>query len=220
MNNPNEEFYWNSDRKMRLLFAVSGFAAFFALLYYLSDVLVPFAIAFLLAYILNPVVNLFQKKVKYRWLASIIVLILLLIICIGAMYIFVPMIVDQAMNLGRLLQKYASDSAWKETLMQYLPEGIWDKIKYIWEEKNFKPVLDKLQNFDLLQIAKNVLEKVLPSAAGVFSGVGRVFAWFFGLFMIALCLVFALLDFENMKVKLAANSKEIFGKRFKFFQFF
>ncbi|MCL1966809.1 MAG: hypothetical protein FWF67_02895, partial [Fibromonadales bacterium] len=64
MSNPNEEIYWNSDRKMRLLFAFCGFAMFFALLYYLSDVLTPFIIAFLLAYILNPIVNLLQKKVK------------------------------------------------------------------------------------------------------------------------------------------------------------
>jgi predicted PurR-regulated permease PerM len=208
MNNPNDEIYWNSDRKMRLLFAVSGFATFFALLYYLSDVLIPFTIAFLLAYILNPIVNILQKKIKYRWAASIVVLILLLIICIGAMFIFVPMIVEQAMNLGRLLQKYASDSAWKETLMKYLPEEIWDKIKYIWEEKNFKPILDQLQNFDLLKIAQSALEKILPSAVGVFSGVGRVFAWFFGIFMIVLCLVFALLDFENMKKKMSKQIPE------------
>jgi len=208
MDNPKDEIYWNSDRKMQLLFAVSGFATFFALLYYLSDVLIPFAIAFLLAYILNPIVNIVQKKVKHRWLASLIVLILLVIIGIGAMFIFVPMIVDQAMNLGRLLQKYASDSAWKETFMKYVPEEIWVKINYIWEEKNFKPILDKLQNFDLLKMAKSALEKILPSAAGVFSGVGKVFAWFFGVFMIILCLVFALIDFENMKKKLSNQIPE------------
>jgi len=208
MSNQNEEIYWNSDRKMRFLFAVSGFAMFFALLYYLSDVLTPFIIAFLLAYILNPIVNLLQKKVKHRWLASIIVLMLVLIIFIGAVLIFVPMIVDQAMNLGRLLQKYASDSTWKATIMEYLPDEIklyWDKI---WEERNFAPLLDKLQNFDLLSIAQSAWEKVLPSAAGVFSGVGRVFAWFFALFMIALCLVFALIDFENIKKKMSNQIPE------------
>jgi len=208
MDNPNGEIYWNSDRKMRFLFAVAGFAIFFALLYYLSDVLIPFTIAFLLAYILNPLVNILQKKVKYRWLASIMLLIILLIICIGAILIFVPMIVEQAMNLGRLLQKYASDSSWKETIMKYLPEEIWDKIKYVWEEKNFKPILDKLQNFDLLKIAQSALETILPGAVGVFSGVGKLFAWFFGIFMIALCLVLALLDFENMKRKISRQIPE------------
>jgi predicted PurR-regulated permease PerM len=212
MNNPNEEIYWDSDRKMRLLFAISGFAAFFALLYYLSDVLIPFTIAFLLAYILNPLVNILQKKVRYRWVASVIVLIMLFIICIGAILIFVPMIIEQAMNLGRLLQKYASDSAWKETIMKYLPEEIWNKIKYIWEEKNFKPVLDNLQNFDLLKIAQKAFETILPGAVGVFSGVGKLFAWFLGIFIIALCLVFMLLDFENMKKKMSKQIPEKYSE--------
>jgi predicted PurR-regulated permease PerM len=38
------------------------FAAVLWLMNYLSDVLIPFASAFLLAYLLNPLVNLLQKK--------------------------------------------------------------------------------------------------------------------------------------------------------------
>jgi predicted PurR-regulated permease PerM len=221
MDNASQEIYWNSDRKMRLLFVISGFAVFFALLYYLSEVLLPFTIAFLLAYILNPLANILQKKVKHRWIASIIVLFIFFIICVGAIFIFVPMVIEQAMNLGRLLQKYASDSAWKENIMKYLPQEIWDKIEYIWEEKNFMSILDRLQNLDLLKIAQSTLETILPGAVGVFSGVGKLFAWVFGVFMIALCLVFMLLDFENMKKKLSAQiPKEYFKSILHFFNSF
>jgi len=193
---------------MRFLFVASSFAVFFALLYYLSDVLTPFVIAFLLAYILNPLVNLLQKKLKYRWLASVLVLLVLAVILVGAGFIFIPMMLDQGMHLGRLLQKYASDSAWKETLITYLPKGIWEKILQIWEEKDFLLILNKLQNFDLLKIAQNILGKIVPGAVGVFSGVGRVFAWLFGFFMIALCLIFMLLDFENIRKRLSAQIPE------------
>jgi len=206
--NSDPKIYWNSDRKMRLLFAFSGFATFFALLYYLSDVLIPFVVAILLAYILNPVVNILQKKVKYRWLASLLVLLVLILICVVAGLVFIPMIIDQSMNLGRLMQKYANNSAWREVIIEYLPNGLWEKLQslqYVWEEKDFKPIIDGLQNLDLLKIAQNVFEKVLPGAVGIFSGLGRVFAWLFGLFMIALCLVFTLLDFENIKQKLSAQ---------------
>jgi predicted PurR-regulated permease PerM len=202
---PNTEIYWNSDRKMRLVFAVFGITAFFTLLYYLSEVLTPFVIAFLLAYILNPFVNLLQKKVKYRWIASILALLVLTIILTGAAFIFIPMIVDQIANLGRLLQKYATSSTWKEILIEYLPRGVWKKIQYMWEEKDFKPIWDNLQNFDLMKIAQDLLAKIVPGARGVFSGVGRMFAWILGFFIITLCLVFMLLDFENMKKKLSAQ---------------
>ncbi|MCL2100605.1 MAG: AI-2E family transporter [Fibromonadales bacterium] len=214
----NQEIYWDADRKMRLLFVVSGLAIFFALLYYLSDVLIPFVIAFLLAYILNPLVNLLQKKVKYRWLASLLVLLALAIILVGAALLLIPMMVEQIVQLGRLLQKYASDGTWRETLIEYLPKGVWEKIQYvwadIWEEKNFMPVWLALQNFDLMQIAQNILGKIVPGAVGVFSGVGKMFAWIFGIFMITLCLVFMLIDFEKMKSTLSAQipqkrSKEI-----------
>jgi predicted PurR-regulated permease PerM len=217
----NPEVYWNSDRKMRLLFVASGLGAFFVLLYYLSDVLTPFIIAFLLAYILNPLVNLLQKKIKYRWMASIIVLLILTIILAGAAFIFIPMIVDQVVNLGSLLQKYANNTAWKETLIKYLPSSVLEKIQYIWEEKDFMPIWSTLQNFDSMKIIQSILEKIVPGAVGIFSGVGKMFVWFFGIFLISLCLIFMLLDFENMKIKLAMQiPKEHSEKVLNFFRSF
>jgi len=207
------EIYWNADRKMRLLFAASGFAAFFALLYYLSDVLTPFIVAFLLAYILNPLVNILQKKIKYRWMAAILVLFIALIVFVGAAFVFVPMMIDQGVNLGSLLQKYAYDSAWRETLIRYFPKGLLEKIQYIWEERDFEPILNQLQNMDLAKIFQSILERILPGAVGVFSGVSRVFVWFFGIFMVVLCLVLMLLDFENMKKNLALQIPEKYSEK-------
>ena len=202
------EIYWNSDRKMRLLFIVAIIAACFALISHISDILVPFAVAFLLAYILNPLVNILQKKVKYRWLATLLVLLVLAINCVGICIIFIPMMIDQAVNLARLVQKLASDNEWKEYilgLMEHLPASFSEKIQPILEDRNFAPILAELQNLDALKIVQSIFEKFLPGAMGVFSGVGRVFAWLLAAFMVVLCLVFALLDFENMKKNLSAQ---------------
>jgi len=205
--------YWNTDRRMRLLFAVSGFAVFFVLLYHLKEVLTPFVVAFLLAYILNPCVNFLQKKIKYRWLASILVLLVLAVILVGAAFVFIPMMIDQGVNLGRLLQKYATNSVWRELLIEYIPHSLWEKLQYVWEEKDFMPIWQNLQNLDLMSIVQGILAKIVPGAVGVFSGVGRVFVWMFGIFMIGLCLVFMLLDFENMKRGLAAQIPGKYSKR-------
>ncbi|MCL2282948.1 MAG: AI-2E family transporter [Fibromonadales bacterium] len=199
MLNSDSNIYWNADRKMRLLFAVFGSAVFFALLYHLSEVLTPFIVAFLLAYILNPLVNLLQKKVKRRWLAAVLVLSMLAIVLTGIAFIFIPMMIDQIVHLGGLLQKYVSSSAWKETFMKYIPDSIWEKIQPMWEERNFQPIWDNLQNFDLQQIAQDILGKLIPGAAGVFARVGKMFAWLFVIFMVTMCLIFILLDFENIK---------------------
>lgn len=214
----DRETYWSTDRKMRLLFAVSGFAAFFILLYYLAEVLTPFVIAFLLAYILNPLVNLLQKIVKHRWMAALFVLLMLAIILIGAGFIFIPMMIEQGVNLGRLLQKYATNSIWRELLIEYMPQGIWDNIQYIWEEKNLMPIWESLQNLDLFKIAQAILAKIVPGAMGVVSSVGKMFVWVFGVFMIGLCLVFMLLDFENMKKNLSAEIPEQYS--YKVLHFF
>jgi predicted PurR-regulated permease PerM len=166
-------------------------------------------------------VGILQKKVKFRWLASILVLFILLIICIDAALIFVPMMIDQGVNLGSLLRKLAQDSVWRETFMEYLPSGIWEKFQSIWEEKDVMLLLENLQDFDLMKIGQGIWEKVVPGAIGVFSGVGRLLVWFFVFFMIALCLVFMLLDFENMKRKLAEQIPQKYSKEvFSFFSSF
>jgi predicted PurR-regulated permease PerM len=197
---------------MRLLFAVSAFAVCFALLYYLSDVLAPFAVAFLLAYILNPLVNILQKKVKYRWIAALLVLFALLVFCTGAFFVFIPMIVDQGVNLGNLVRKFANDNAWKETVLKLLPNSILEKIQHIWEKKDFQAILDQLQNLDVLKIAQGIFDKIAYGAAGIFSGVSKLFGWFFAFFLITLCLIFMLLDFENMKKRMATQIPEKHSK--------
>ena len=63
--------FWNLDRVMKLLFAAAGCAALFWLLSYLAVVLLPFGIAFLFAYMLDPLVCLVQRKVRSRAAASL-----------------------------------------------------------------------------------------------------------------------------------------------------
>lgn len=68
------------DRVVRLTLSVAGAAAVFFLLRYLADVLVPFAAAAVLAYLLNPLVNAFEARLGRRWLAVGITLALTLVV--------------------------------------------------------------------------------------------------------------------------------------------
>ncbi len=64
------------DRVVRLTLSVVGAAALFVVLRYLADVLVPFAAAAVLAYLLNPLVNAFESRVRRRWLAVALTLLI------------------------------------------------------------------------------------------------------------------------------------------------
>ena len=63
------ETRYTFDRVVRMVLSALVLLAVLALLRYLSDVLLPFAAAVVLAYQLNPLVTLFERKTKRRGLA-------------------------------------------------------------------------------------------------------------------------------------------------------
>jgi predicted PurR-regulated permease PerM len=77
----------------------------FAVLYimnYLSSVLLPFFIAWLLAYLLYPMVKFVQYKmhIKVRALAIIITMIFVTAIFAGVLYLIIPPMLEQFQKLG------------------------------------------------------------------------------------------------------------------------
>ena len=62
------------DRVVRMALSAGVLVATLLLLRYLSDVLIPFVLAVILAYFLNPLVTLFEEKTKRRWAAVAITL--------------------------------------------------------------------------------------------------------------------------------------------------
>ena len=83
-------------------------AAFIWLLYALGDVLTPFIVAAVLAYVLNPLVEWLQLKRIRRAPASMIIMALALLILLSLVLIIVPMLLNQFNNLAeRLPQSWA-----------------------------------------------------------------------------------------------------------------
>ena len=102
--------YWNLDRVMRFVLWGLGIGLSVFLVYYLRGVLFPFFAAFLLAYIVDPIVNWLQKKVKHRVVAVIIVLFAVLLILFGFGKFFIPQIVREVQTLGVLITRLFTDS--------------------------------------------------------------------------------------------------------------
>lgn len=75
------------------------FAGFVWFLYALGDVLTPFIVAAVLAYVLDPLVEWLQKKGIRRAAASMFVMVFTLVLLLALVLVIVPMLVNQFNNL-------------------------------------------------------------------------------------------------------------------------
>lgn len=89
------ESRYTFDRVVRLSLTVAALAGIFLLTKFLSDVLIPFAAAVVLAYLLNPLVCWLERKTKRRGLAVAATLALLGIVATLAVAIVVPLMAGQ-----------------------------------------------------------------------------------------------------------------------------
>ncbi|MFQ5590048.1 MAG: AI-2E family transporter [Phycisphaerae bacterium] len=109
MASDNERYTF--DRIVRMLVSLAVLVALLALLRYLSNVLLPFAAAVLLAYLLNPLVTVFERKTKHRGLAVAITISGLGIVGFGLGAVMVPLIASQASRFQRDLTTLRDDLA-------------------------------------------------------------------------------------------------------------
>ena len=82
-------------------------AAFIWLLYALGDVLTPFIVAAVLAYVLNPLVEWLQLKRIRRAPASMIIMAFALLVLLSLVLIIVPMLLNQFNNLAAYRKSWA-----------------------------------------------------------------------------------------------------------------
>lgn len=87
---------------------IFGVVAVCMALSYLSSVLVPFAVAWLLAYILNPVVNFFQHTCRFRFrvVAVLVTMLLFAGILFGLFSLVVPPLLRECTNFEVVVRRY------------------------------------------------------------------------------------------------------------------
>jgi len=92
-----------------MVLGAAGIAIVLGLLRYLSDVLLPFAAAVVLAYLLNPLVTIFERKTKRRGLAVAITLGSLGIVGLGVIILLIPLTLSQVDRFREDLVKLRDD---------------------------------------------------------------------------------------------------------------
>lgn len=129
------------DRVVRIIFGCLVFAAVVWLINTLRNVLLPFCLACLIAYILEPIVEYTRKllRLKGRGLAIFITLFEVTLIIGLICYFFIPMVVDEVDELGRMIKK-SDDSS---SVIPYMPEQLDAFIRSKFNYSNFMQLIEE-----------------------------------------------------------------------------
>ena len=176
------------DRTIRLLISVLAIGAALYFLYLLKDVLLPFFIAWLLAYMLNPLVRFYKRKLK---LPHSIAVILTLLSVAGIFtllgFILVPLIENEIWQINGLIASYDLSAISHNGI----PVSVADIIgRYV----DYKELQSTLSKDNLVEI----IQYVSPAVESLFSG---TISFLFGLtvvFIVILYLIFILLDYDKI----------------------
>lgn len=103
------EEHYTFDRVVRRVVGALTIVAVLALMRYLSDVLLPFVAAAVLAYLLNPIVCAFEHKTKRRGLSVGITLGGLGVVTMGIILVLIPIVVSQVGRFQDDLSKLRGD---------------------------------------------------------------------------------------------------------------
>lgn len=171
--------------------ALSG-AAIIAILYLLnrlSGVLLPFFIAWLIAYLTYPMVMFYQNKlrIRSRVLSIIAVMLTLLIVGAGAFFSFVPPMIDECIKLKHLIELYFIEGGGGASIPQAITEFIRENIDPIWLKETLN--------------AENVMtafQKIVPQMWSLISTSYNIALALITLFIMLLYLFFILLDYEQI----------------------
>jgi predicted PurR-regulated permease PerM len=196
------------DRVVRLAIAGALILGGIRLLAYLADVLVPFAAALLLAYLINPLVVRVQRKVPNRSAAVAISLFAVFAVLAVLAGVLIPILVAEARQMGTLFRDLLTDSELARRAADRLPENLWEAVQDLARRKD---VQEFLGSGDFLKTAEAAASKLLPGVWGVLTGALSLLLGFMGLFVVVLYLVFLLVDYDRFKT----GWKEIIPPEFR-----
>lgn len=185
------------DRIVRIVIWVGVIWGLYLMIEYLSDVLIPFAIAALLAYIINPLVLFLQNtvRIKNRVIAVLISLLLVFALLFGITMIIVPLVSKDLSHMGDLIKSLAQDPHLDKKAQEYIPPSLWKRIDELIQEEEFQAFFhtDKFTN-----LAVDTAKKILPNVIGLFNSVLHLLIGIMGLAIILLYLIFILLDYNKI----------------------
>jgi len=118
---------YDFDRVVRLVLTVITVIGGIMIINYLSPVLWPFVLGFVLAYILEPVVKMFMRAMRTkRRIVPVVLTLLLLIVFLYLIFRYlVPSIVAEFASMAKMLVRYAQSAI----EIPYIPTVVHDFVR-------------------------------------------------------------------------------------------
>lgn len=177
------------DRVIRIIFSIVIIGGLLYLITILRAALLPFLIAWLLAYMTQPFVKFFQYKLglKSRILSIIAVIICGLLVISAAVAVVVPSIAQEAERTLSLVRTYSPS----EGHVPLIPES-W--IVYLENNLNANQLMELLSRENI----QDAIHKLVPKVWNILSGTFSILFSITIIFLILLYFIFILLDYEKI----------------------
>ena len=174
---------------------IAAIGAVLFLVYYLRNVLLPFAVAFLFAYLLNPVVHFFQRFLKNRAVAVVATLISVVSLFTILVLVFAPLIYDESVHLYQLIKDTAIQNNWQNELT-VMPEFVTELLERFFDNVELD---DILSSDNVSSAGDKIAALIVPEIQAFFSKTFNIIASSLGFAIVILYLIFIMIDYDNLK---------------------
>lgn len=177
------------DSFIRMVLGVGIIIGALMLIERLSGVLLPFFIAWLIAYLLYPLVKFFQYKLRLRSriIAIICALLTLIIVGGGALYLLLPPAIKEFSRVQDLLTIYFADGIDSTSIPKVLS-------KFIHQNIDLEAINKMLSQENLTEAVKNIMPRLWALLSDSIDFLFSILASL----IILLYVVFILLDYESI----------------------
>lgn len=178
---------YDLDRTVRLVLTVVVVALAVYLIDYLSSILLPFVVGCLLAYMLEPMVRFFMRlfHLKKRLFPALLTMVLFFGSIIAIFWFLIPSIIDDFVEMGKLLGKYIRHEVSSTTMPDWMVQFVND---YLSAEK-LESMFSKEQ---LYEFFKSVMSGTVSVVGTTLHVVIAITSWLIAL----LYMFFVLIDYD------------------------
>lgn len=177
------------DRVIRWVLVVLGATAAVLLINRLSSVLLPFFIAWILAYMIYPFVIFLQNKCRLRYRVVSITVALLIVFAVVALAVFlvVPPIIEESIRMSELISIYFHDTLASSDFLVNIQMMLQDYA-------SDNSLMGLIQHSSVVEVAENLLFQAWNFLSGTINFAIGVL----GSVVVLLYLFFILMDYEKI----------------------
>lgn len=177
------------DRVVRISFTVILIVGILYLLEILKGVLLPFLVACLIAYMLEPIVrwNMKVTKLKSRFIPVILTLLETTVVMVGFGVVFIPYLISETSQMTEMLRNYATS----RIQIPYLSDHIHNFIR---ENIDFDSISKMLSQEEWKDLIKSTISSSWNFLSSSLAFIFGVFSWL----IVVLYVIFIMLDYERI----------------------